>query len=147
MKSLSDKGVIFPAVLLTNIPEFCKDERSLSKGYIRGHGAVGERYPAAEGQRFIDQSGNLYVINRAVIKEVGEPAFRTAINIALTRLGLGLRMVINEFEVECVGAIDLDAAKALILPRAEHESTDSDLTDLDRIRRARTFPELIDATR
>ena len=25
MKSLSDRGVIFPAVLLTNIPEFCKD--------------------------------------------------------------------------------------------------------------------------
>jgi hypothetical protein len=147
MKPLSDRGVIFPAVLLTDIPEFCKDERTLSKGYIRGHGAVGERYLAAEGQRFIDQSGNLYVINRAVIKEVGGPAIRTAINIALTWIGLGLRIVINEFEVECVGAIDLDAAKALILPPAEHESIDRGLTDLNRIRRARTIPELIAATR
>jgi hypothetical protein len=144
---LSDIGASFPVVLLTGIPEFCKDERSLSKGYIRGRCAAGQRYPPAEGQRFIDQSGNLYVINRAVIKEVGGPAIRTAINVALTWIGVGLRVVINQLDVECVGEIDLDTAKELILPAAENESNDSDLTDLKRIRGARTIPELIAATR
>jgi hypothetical protein len=147
MKSLSDLGVAFPVVLLSDIPEHRQDERALSRAYLRGPCTLGKRYAAKEGLKFIDQSGKLYVIVRASIKEAGGPATQTAFNVALTWIRLGLRTVITELEVDYLTTVDLDAAGALIVPLAENGSVDCNSRDVPSARKADTIPSLISAIR
>ena len=74
---------------------------------------------------------------------MGGPAIRNALNIALTWIGFGLRIVITDLEVECEETIDVARAKTLIVPLAENANTDDDFYDIHQIQAARTIPRLI----
>jgi hypothetical protein len=110
---------------------------------VRGSCRPGDQYPANEGLRFIDQSGKLCVITRAVVREVGGPVIRNVLNIALTWIGLGLRTVITDLEVQCEEKIDIARAKALIVPLAENASTDDDFYDIVQTQGAPTIPRCV----
>jgi hypothetical protein len=149
MRSLVGAELVFPVVLLTDIPEFRPDEASLSRSYARGGCKTGDRLPKKEGLRVIDQSGRLCTIERAVIREVHGPAVKTSLNLALTWIGFGVRMVTAEITVDCLKTIDIGEAKTLILPLAENASevVDPERIAYNRAKKARTIPELIIAIR
>jgi len=149
VKTSTGEELTFPVLLLSDIPEFQADGYSLSRGHVSGGCKVGDRLLNKEGFRIVDQSGMLCTIEQALVKEVRGPAIRTWLNIGLTWLGLGVRTVVAELTVKYLKTIDIEEAKALILPLAESASevVDTERTAYSRAERARTIPELISAVR
>ena len=149
METLFEAGVRFPVLhLLPDWVSFCPNEANLSKGLVRGRAKLGEPYKKAEGVRFVDQTGKVFVVAEATVIEDKGLFFEGLFWRVLDWFGAANRVVTTKLLVEYSGTLDFDHLRAIVIPALENAVRvigDQRKRDLRKAKAARTVPQLIAA--